>query len=412
MYDEGGSHLLNLAIAHGTAAAVAKLLQHGANPNAPDRRQQLPLVLAAQLGRGDVIRALLAHGAQPDGVDPGGRTALTAAALTGQLGSIAELAGHPSCSLDAADARGYTPLCVAAMQVRHPGLGQPMDAGQLRGRCRPWMPASFSAGTGHDAGQLRGRWGAANAAGARISCRTTAHPRQQPGSAPPACAPPAQGNLALVEQLLARGADVDSTDLLGNTAAIWAACTNHVDLLRLLLAAGADPNRTAYRGSTALLQAAGEGHLEAVQLLLAVPGIDVAAADADGVAPLLEVCCCQRGDPGAWAEVAAQLLAAGAPAAALRSSARLCGPVVAALLQRLAEAERQLAEHTTMPGRLQEAILLLAGTVSPAPPPAAQAAPGTGRGGRRGRPRRWAWLAVGALLGHCVTRLGRGRRRP
>jgi ankyrin repeat protein len=49
-----------------------------------------------------------------------------------------------------------------------------------------------------------------------------------------------RGNIDLVRQLLAEGADVNARPRYGNTALIEAAVVGHADIVELLLAAGAD----------------------------------------------------------------------------------------------------------------------------------------------------------------------------
>lgn len=54
----------------------------------------------------------------------------------------------------------------------------------------------------------------------------------------------AQGNLEEIEALIAKGSDVEETDLRGLTALIAAARAGQPDSVRLLLRKGASPNRT------------------------------------------------------------------------------------------------------------------------------------------------------------------------
>lgn len=55
-----------LAAYHGHAPLVQLLLEHGANPNALNDRQQSPLAGAVFKNEADVVDALLAGGADPD----------------------------------------------------------------------------------------------------------------------------------------------------------------------------------------------------------------------------------------------------------------------------------------------------------------------------------------------------------
>ena len=59
------------------------------------------------------------------------------------------------------------------------------------------------------------------------------------------------GHLAVVCELLARGADVNAADIDGYTPLITASNFGHVDVVRALLAAGADKHHVDNSGDTA-----------------------------------------------------------------------------------------------------------------------------------------------------------------
>jgi ankyrin repeat protein len=107
------------------------------------------------------------------------------------------------------------------------------------------------------------------------------------------------GNTALVERLLAAGADVNAKDNYGDTALIAAADDGHTDIVERLLAAGADVNAQNNDGRTPLIAAAKGGNInpwddedyirvarerstDIVRRLLAVQGIKVNAQNKDG----------------------------------------------------------------------------------------------------------------------------------
>jgi ankyrin repeat protein len=77
------------------------------------------------------------------------------------------------------------------------------------------------------------------------------------------------GHTAVVEALIAAGADLNAVDQNGSTALIMAAEGGHTDSVRVLLAAGADFSiRDSYAQRTALMYAADAGHINTVAALL------------------------------------------------------------------------------------------------------------------------------------------------
>lgn len=94
------------------------------------------------------------------------------------------------------------------------------------------------------------------------------------------------GNLAMVEQLLAKGVDANLKDEDGETALIRAVVAGHNGVVQTLLAKGADINAKNKTGETALLWAAEQGHNDIVKTLLA-NGADINARNNVGVSALL-----------------------------------------------------------------------------------------------------------------------------
>jgi ankyrin repeat protein len=85
-----------------------------------------------------------------------------------------------------------------------------------------------------------------------------------------------RGRTDRVEDLLARGADVNRLASDGFTPLMRAAYAGHGQLVRLLLQHGADPNTTARDGASALFWACVRGHESVAEMLLAA-GADVNA---------------------------------------------------------------------------------------------------------------------------------------
>jgi RNA polymerase sigma factor (sigma-70 family) len=96
-----------------------------------------------------------------------------------------------------------------------------------------------------------------------------------------------RGDLALVDLLLARGAEADrGCGCAGGEGALWAAlAAGRTRVASRLLAAGADPNRAAFADHTALHVAAMRGHDDLVESLLA-HGADPRRRSREGATPL------------------------------------------------------------------------------------------------------------------------------
>ncbi len=90
-----------------------------------------------------------------------------------------------------------------------------------------------------------------------------------------------QGDVAAVETLLAKGADVNGKDGNGSTALIHASAEGMVPIVELLVRNGADVNAADNIGDTALMAAASEGHADVLKLLLSA-GANVNARDRNG----------------------------------------------------------------------------------------------------------------------------------
>lgn len=88
------------------------------------------------------------------------------------------------------------------------------------------------------------------------------------------------GNLELVQQLLADGADLNPP--ARNSPVFYAAQSGHVELLKWLLAKGGQMDGTNGKNSTPLMAAAEQGRLEAVKILL-LAGADPARKNNDGM---------------------------------------------------------------------------------------------------------------------------------
>jgi len=86
----------------------------------------------------------------------------------------------------------------------------------------------------------------------------------------------------IAKLLLAKGAETNDADTLGDTALLKAAEKTNLDIMKMLLKNGADVNATNNNGDTPLLNVTKKGHIVAVELLLSYnPIIDVKNADGE-----------------------------------------------------------------------------------------------------------------------------------
>jgi carboxyl-terminal processing protease len=83
------------------------------------------------------------------------------------------------------------------------------------------------------------------------------------------------GDTETVEELLAKGADVNSKNTQGKTALMIAAEKGHIEIVQVLLSAGADVNTKDNRGRTAFRFASEKGHKAIVRALVAEGSVQV-----------------------------------------------------------------------------------------------------------------------------------------
>ena len=304
---------------------VTLLLARGAKPNVADADGVTPLALACELGNADVVTALL--DAQADGGTAGadGTTPLAICARYGPASAVAAMlaAGVP---VDTTDARGQTPLMWAAASGRIEAINLLLKAGADANRVSKagFTPLFFAIKSGVapatatllTAGAKTDFRGPENTsalqlalyqkntgAAALLAAHADMAERDREGEQPLHRAA-AAGDVALVAQLLARGADTNG--LTGPSRITWvteanfgrapppvpptpplllAAANGHADVMKRLLAAGATPGFVAADGTNVVLAAARSD--SAATLALAV-GLapDVNVADGNGMTAL------------------------------------------------------------------------------------------------------------------------------
>jgi ankyrin repeat protein len=293
-----GETVLMLASYTGNVDAVKLLLDRGANPNVQQARGQSALMWAASEGHTKVVELLLARGAdpalasvastRPERRPPGGMTALLFAARQGKLDTARALLDG-GANVDQASADNTSPLLIAIVNGHYALASMLIERG-----ANPNIADANGRTPLYAAIDLRNvQWSQA-----------------------PAPELPQATHLAMIEQLLAAGADPSIkiagkvghrgsfdmrwSDLKGGTAFSRAAWNGDIEVMRLLLAKGADPKVVTEKGETALLLLAGagwplgQGYLRseeeitaALELLVEELGLDVNAATTEGITPVI-----------------------------------------------------------------------------------------------------------------------------
>ena len=117
--------LLTDAISVGDASKVADLIDNGAGVDQCDTLGQLPMFVATRDGKNEIVRLLIARGANPnDPVDDSGRTALIHAASNGYLDIVRTLIDS-GASMDAVDNFGLSALWICAHSLANEWVNKP-----------------------------------------------------------------------------------------------------------------------------------------------------------------------------------------------------------------------------------------------------------------------------------------------
>ncbi|WP_206862530.1 ankyrin repeat domain-containing protein [Lysobacter changpingensis] len=247
-----------------------ELLDRGADPFARSPVGDPPLALAVRLGWARLLDRLLAIGADLNARDSHGMSALHLAAALGRDGMLKRLVAHGAAP-DLLAADGQTPLGVALSSGRR-DLADWLD---WRGWPLPRRPLQA---------------------------------QDIPAAA-------IVGDADAVRRLLDLGLPVDATDTQGCTALLRAAGGGHRAVVDLLLARGADPQRTANSGATPLSAAVSMRHADIVDRLLAA-GAPLEQRLPGDLTVLMVACALGLTD------LAARLLAAGADVQACDAQGR------------------------------------------------------------------------------------------
>jgi ankyrin repeat protein len=293
-----GETVLMLASHTGNPQAVKLLIERGADVNARQFRGQTALMWAAAEGHAEVLDVLLANGAdpslssaastKPERRPPGGMTALLFAARQGKLEAARTLLDG-GADVNQTGADNTSPLLIAVVNGHYDIASLLLERG---------ADPSVADANG------------------RTPLYAAIDLRNVQWSQAPAPQLPQETHMAMIEQLLAAGADLETkitgkvkhrgsfdmrwTDLKGGTPFLRAAWNGDIEVMRLLLEKGADPKAVTETGETALLLLAGSGWplgqgflrsdeeiFAALDLLVEDLGLDVNAATKEGVTPLI-----------------------------------------------------------------------------------------------------------------------------
>ena len=226
--DASGSTPLLIAASNDDAAAVARLLKTGANPNVRNKLNTTPLLEAAFHWNTAIIKALLEAGADPDAGGPDGETALMLVARGTNVAAAALLLDKGADPKAKESQRQQTALMWAAannhgtmarLLIEH---GAEVDAKTATDLMTPL-----------------------------VSAEPRAQPRS-PGGMTALMFAAREGCMECVQSLLAKGAAIDLPDPEGVTPLLWAIWNTRFDVAKYLIEHGANVNRWDWWGRTPL----------------------------------------------------------------------------------------------------------------------------------------------------------------
>jgi len=269
------------AVRNNDLAALRSLVKTS-DANTKDARESTPLMYAAAYGSIDAMRMLIDAGA-----DVNAKNAFDATALMWCANDLAKvrLLVEKGANVNARSKAGRTPLVIAAA---HDGNLEVVKLLVERGAnlAAPRERASKR----EDAAPI------------------ASIPPSKLGEATPLTAAADANDTATVRYLVEKGADINASNGLGDTALILAASHGNVDVIKLLLSKGADVNAVdtpdggrvkngpiALGSFTALSYAAVYGGYDAVKLLLDA-GAKVNVQDIRGMTPLMLAIASDRPD--------------------------------------------------------------------------------------------------------------------
>jgi uncharacterized protein len=259
--DMYGRSALRCAANAGSLSIVQVLVQHGADVNTVDHKGRTPLFGACLYQHVSVAAFLLEAGAGVNAVDQDGSSVLTAAAQAESTVALVQLLLDHGVDISATDSKGQHALFSAArfwsvaLMEKLVSCGLSVHTVSTSGNTV--LMIAVAKGRTAVAEWLLQQGVAVNAANNNGS--TALHFASETSE----CA-----DAAMIELLLANGADVHMCTLDGRTALDKAAYKGNLQCTKALIAAGADVNHTSRTGGCVLHTALMEPHAAVVQLLL------------------------------------------------------------------------------------------------------------------------------------------------
>ena len=228
------------------------------------------LRLYSMLGEIDVVRHMITIGAFVDDADPvEGNTPLMEAARCGNTEVVRELIRNRA-DVNLANGMGQTPMWQAVRNGHAETVRALVRAGTPCRDGRGWSALVDAARRGHaevvgvvvTEGRRQGQ-----APGPGMDINTTnliGETALMLGAA--------NGDAYTVRTLLELSASVDAQDMHGTTALMKASGSGHADVVSMLLEVGANVRMSDDAGHTAVLYASRHGHLEVIRTLIAFGG--------------------------------------------------------------------------------------------------------------------------------------------
>ncbi|GAB1288098.1 Ankyrin-2 [Apodemus speciosus] len=274
-----GETALHMAARAGQVEVVRCLLRNGALVDARAREEQTPLHIASRLGKTEIVQLLLQHMAHPDAATTNGYTPLhiSARGRTGRRDLCP--AGSWSSPLLSYQAKGFTPLHVAAKYGS-------LDVAKLLLQRRA---AADSAGkNGLTPLHVAAHYDNQKVALLLLEKGASPHATAKNGYTPLHIAAK-KNQMQIASTLLNYGAETNTVTKQGVTPLHLASQEGHTDMVTLLLEKGANIHMSTKSGLTSLHLAAQEDKVNVAEILTK-HGADRDACTKLGYTPLIVAC--------------------------------------------------------------------------------------------------------------------------